>query len=109
MLPGNSKRRESKVEAARQVAIAKSCKRKQSHKDEAAALVACLQVYRQQGHNVWPYKCPFCPAFHIGHTPLSVRMFIALVIDVPLKEERPALHLSWPLRLALEKAGIRGT
>lgn len=49
----------------------KQCAGKNRHKTHEAALIEIRMIRKRYGHQgqVNPYRCPFCGAFHIGHTP----------------------------------------
>lgn len=52
----------------------KRCKGKQRYPDELAARAAIRAAYaRGVLSHLSPYRCPFCGAMHIGHTPAHVR------------------------------------
>lgn len=82
-----------------------ACTGKQNHGDPAHALVACSIVYQQFGHNVFPYKCRFCPNYHLGHTNAKVREFIALLLNFQVIERAPQRRLSFRLGDAMKRAG----
>jgi hypothetical protein len=47
--------------------IARTCDRKRAYGARCARLVA--QRRRAAGEQVFPYRCFYCGAWHIGHTP----------------------------------------
>lgn len=94
------------VKAEREHDYRRSCAGKQNHRDPVYALMACCMVYRQVGHNVFPYKCRFCPNYHLGHTNIKVREFIAALLDFTVVETAPTGRLGYGLGDALKRAGV---
>lgn len=45
----------------------RSCEGKKRHGTPAEAGSAAWHARVKSGDNIWPYRCPFCRGWHIGH------------------------------------------
>jgi hypothetical protein len=85
----------------------RSCQEKKPYSDEVDALTACAQLFNESGYNVWPYRCRHCESFHVGHTPLGVRRFIAMFLEAaPIVENQPRRQLTHSLGEAMKNAKV---
>lgn len=49
------------------------CQGKARHRTIGCAHYAAKMMLRDKGVTVYPYKCSFCPFFHVGHNPALAR------------------------------------
>lgn len=53
--------------------LRRGCEGKQAHADKEAARKHAEFLRRRDGAMMTFYRCPACGAWHVGHTPRSVR------------------------------------
>lgn len=69
-----------------------SCKGKKRFDDPCWALWFAVHQRRKYQVDVHPYKCHFCPGYHLGHVNPRIKMFIQDVIG-PNERPKPAPSL----------------
>ena len=51
----------------------RQCLRKRFHAKKPQAQAEADRIREERGDPVRPYKCPFCPGYHVGKVPLRER------------------------------------
>jgi Zn finger protein HypA/HybF involved in hydrogenase expression len=53
--------------ASKRAVRRKQCDGKVRHADHETAQTACWKVRQKWGDRMFPYRCPHCGGYHIGH------------------------------------------